>query len=98
LRQQFCTKIDLGMDLLEAAIRPNVPLSVLVFDRRYLVEELVSMAHYRHKDWISLLKKNRNLETNSFVPKDTTGKPFRPAPIVQWKTWGDSSRPRRIGL
>jgi len=32
------------------------------------------MARYRNKDWISLLKKNRNLETNSFVLKDAAGK------------------------
>ena len=35
------------------------------------------MARYRNKDWISLLKKNRNLETNSFVLKDAAGKPLR---------------------
>lgn len=77
LHQQFRTKIDLGIDLLEAAIRHKVPFSVLVFDSWYLAEELVSMARYYNKDWLSLLKKNRNLETNSFVLKDTTGKPIR---------------------
>jgi hypothetical protein len=64
------------MALLEAAIQHKVPLSVLLFDRWYLAEELVSMARYRKKDWISLLKKNRNLETNSFVLKDAVGKPL----------------------
>jgi DDE family transposase len=44
-----------------------------VFDSWYLAEELVSMARYRHKDWISLLKKNRNRETHSFVLQDATG-------------------------
>jgi len=44
-----------------------------VFDSWYLAEELVSMARYRHKDWISLLKKNRNLETHSFVLQDAAG-------------------------
>ena len=77
MHQQFRTKIDLGIDLLEAAIRHHVPFSVLVFDSWYLTDELVSMARYRNKDWLSLLKKNRNLETNSFVLKDTTGKPIR---------------------
>src|SRR6266849_7333519 len=77
LHHQFRTKIDLGIDLLEAAIRHNVPFGVLLFDSWYLAEELVSMARYRHKDWISLLKKNRNLETNSFVLKDTAGTPLR---------------------
>src|SRR5438876_614093 len=77
LHAQFRTKIDLGIGLLEAAIRHKVPFSVLVFDSWYLAEELVSMARYYKKDWISLLKKNRNLETNSFGLKDTTGQPIR---------------------
>jgi SRSO17 transposase len=77
LHQQFRTKIDLGIDLLEAAIRHKVPFRVLLFDSWYLAEELVSMARYRKKDWISLLKKNRNLETHSFVLKDAAGQPIR---------------------
>src|SRR5919109_419283 len=77
LHQQFCTKIDLGIALLEAAIQHKVPFRVLLFDSWYLAEELVSLARYRKKDWISLLKKNRNLETNSFVLKDAAGKPIR---------------------
>jgi SRSO17 transposase len=77
LHQQFRTKIGLGIALLEAAIQHKVPFNVLLFDSWYLAEELVSMARYRNKDWLSLLKKNRNLETNSFVLKDTTGKPLR---------------------
>jgi hypothetical protein len=73
LHAQFRTKIDLGISLLEAAIQHKVPFSVLVFDSWYLAEELVSMARYYKKDWLSLLKKNRNLETNSFVLKDAAG-------------------------
>src|SRR5205823_956565 len=53
-----------------------VPFSVLLFDSWYLAEELVSMARYRKKDWISLLKKNRNLETHSFTLKDAAGNPL----------------------
>ena len=76
LHEQCRTKIDLSIDLLEAAIRHKVPFRVLVFDRWSLAEELVSMARYRNKDWISVLKKNRNVETNSFVLKDAMGKPI----------------------
>ncbi len=76
LHKQFRTKIDLGIDLLGAAIRHKVPFSVLLFDSWYLADELVSMARYHKKDWISLLKKNRNLETHSFVLKDATGQPI----------------------
>jgi hypothetical protein len=77
LHQQFRTKIDLGIELLEAAMQHKVPFRVLLFDSWYLAEELVSMARYRNKDWISLLKKNRHLETTSFVLKDAGGKPIR---------------------
>jgi hypothetical protein len=56
LHKQFRTKIDLGIALLEAALPHTVPFSVLVFDSWYLAEELVSMARYRKKDWISLLR------------------------------------------
>jgi DDE superfamily endonuclease len=77
LHQQFRTKIDLGIALLEAAIQHKVPFNVLLFDSWYLAEELVSMARYRGKDWIRLLKKNRNLETHSFVLKDAVGQPIQ---------------------
>src|SRR5439155_17086806 len=77
LHEQFRTKIDLGIALLEAAMQHKLPFRVLLFDSWYLVEELVSLARYRKKDWISLLKKNRNLETNSFVLKDAAGAPIR---------------------
>src|SRR5262249_23688123 len=77
LHQQFRTKIDLGIELLEAAIRHNVPFSVLLFDSWYLADELLSLARYYKKDWISLLKKNRNLETNSFILKDAASHPIR---------------------
>jgi len=77
LHQQFRTKIALGIALLEAAIQHKVPFRVLLFDSWYLAEELVSMARYRNKDWISLLKKNRNLETNSFILQEAAGQPIR---------------------
>ena len=35
------------------------------------------MARYRGKAWISLLKKNRNLETHSFVLQDAVGQPIQ---------------------
>jgi hypothetical protein len=74
LHQQFRTKIDLGIALLEAAIQHKIPFHILLFDSWYLAEELVAMARYRNKDWISLLKKNRKLETHSFILKDATGR------------------------
>jgi hypothetical protein len=76
LHQQCRTKIAVGIALLAAARRHQVPLSVRLFDRWSRAAELGSMARYHKKDWVSLLKKNRNLETNSLVLKATAGKPL----------------------
>jgi SRSO17 transposase len=76
LHQQFRTKLELAIELVEAAIRHKLPFSVVLFDSWYLAESFVAVLRRRHKDWISILKKNRNLETNSFVLKDADGKPI----------------------
>jgi hypothetical protein len=73
LHEQFRTKIALAMELVEAAIRHKVPFGVVVFDAWYLAEELVRVLERRRKDWISLLKKNRLLETASFHLRDANG-------------------------
>ena len=70
---QFQTKIALAIDLVEAAIRSKVPFGVVVFDAWYLAEDLVRVLARRHKDWISLLKTNRLLETASFQLRDAHG-------------------------
>src|SRR5215216_1755935 len=77
LHAQFQTKIALGIELLEAAIRHKVPFDVVLFDGWYLAAELVQALERRRKAWISILKKNRKLETNSFVLKDADGNPIR---------------------
>lgn len=74
LQQEFHTKIDLAKELVGAAIGHKLPFSVVLFDSWYLAEDFVACLRRRHKDWISLLKKNRKLETNSFVLKDAQGK------------------------
>lgn len=77
LHAQFRTKIALGIELIESAIRHRVPFEVVVFDGWYLAEDLVTLLTRRRKAWVSILKKNRNLETNSFVLKDAAGQPIR---------------------
>jgi hypothetical protein len=77
LHQHFQTKIALAQELVESAIRHKLPFSVVLFDSWYLAEEFITFLRRRHKDWISILKKNRNLETNSFTLKDAAGKPIR---------------------
>ena len=71
--EQFRTKIALAIELIEEAIRHKVPFGVVVFDAWYLAEDLVRVLTRRRKDWISLLKKNRLLETASFQLRDANG-------------------------
>jgi DDE superfamily endonuclease len=81
--EQFRTKIALAMELVEAAIRHKVPFGVVVFDAWYLAEELVRVLERRRKDWISLLKKNRLLETASFQLRDANGRALKlPGPHI----------------
>jgi hypothetical protein len=74
LHQQFQTKIALAKELVVAAIRRKLPFGVVLFDSWYLAEEFIACLRRRRKDWISILKKNRNLETYSFMLKDADGK------------------------
>jgi hypothetical protein len=71
--EQFRTKIALAIDLVEEAIRQKVPVGVVVFDAWYLAEDVVRVLARRRKDWISLLKKNRLLETASVHLRDANG-------------------------
>ena len=70
---QFRTKIALAIELVEEAIRHKVPFGVVVFDAWYLAEDLIQVLARRRKDWISLLKTNRGLETASFQLRDANG-------------------------
>lgn len=76
LHNQFRTKIDLAVELLHSAIAHRLRFDILLFDGWYLSEALVKEAERRHKKWISILKKNRNIETNSFQLKDADGQPI----------------------
>jgi len=71
--EQFRTKIALAIELVEEAIRHKVPFGVVVFDAWYLAEDLVQVLARRRKDWISLLKTNRGLQTASFQLRDANG-------------------------
>ena len=75
--EQFRTKIALAIELVETAIRQKVPFGVVVFDAWYLAEDLVRVLARRRKDWLSLLKKNRLLETASFHVRDANGWPLK---------------------
>jgi SRSO17 transposase len=76
LHVQFHTKIDLAIELVRKAVERSLPFSVVLFDSWYLAEELVRVLAELHKDWVSILKRNRNLETNSFVLRNDAGEPI----------------------
>jgi hypothetical protein len=74
LEQDFHTKIELASELVVAAIGHKLPFSVVLFDSWYLAPDFIAVLRRRRKDWVSILKKNRNLETHSFVLKEADGK------------------------
>ena len=81
--EPFRTKIALAIELIEEAIRHKVPFGVVVFDAWSLAEDLVRVLARRRKDWISLLKKNRLLETASVPVRDANGWPLQlPGPHI----------------
>jgi hypothetical protein len=78
---QFHTKIALAVALVEEAIRRKVPCGVVVCDAWYLAEDLVRVLARRRKDWISVLRINRLLETASVQLRDAHGWALKlPAP------------------
>lgn len=80
----FKTKLDLASELLEQAIAHYLPFDVVLFDGWFLAPEFVQAIERHEKDWGSLLKKNRNLESNSFVLKDANGA-LMPLPVPHIK-------------
>jgi len=76
LDQAFQTKIALGIELVEKAIDRGLAFAWVLFDGWYLAPDLLTVLDRLKKDWISILKQNRNLETNSFQLRDENGQPI----------------------
>ncbi|MBV7331244.1 transposase [Chloroflexi bacterium TSY] len=75
LDEAFKTKITIASELVEKLL--NEPLSLVgLFDGWYLAPDLLAVLDRLNKDWISILKCNRNLETNSFRLRDEDGQPI----------------------
>jgi SRSO17 transposase len=87
LHAQFSTKIEIAQALLTQAIEQGVPFTTVLMDSWYLSAQLVAALAEANKDWVSLLKRNRNLETHSFQLKDATGQPIvLPHPHIKVET------------
>ena len=76
LHSQFKTKIALAVELIEQARSRKLPFTRVLMDSWYLSPEIVAVLKEHKLDWVSLLKKNRNLEVNSFVLRDEAGQPI----------------------
>jgi SRSO17 transposase len=73
LHEQFKTKITLAQELIERAIQRGLAFETVLMDSWYLSAELVKTLANHKKNWVSLLKKNRNVECHSFTLRDADG-------------------------
>jgi SRSO17 transposase len=77
LHEQFRSKITIAKTLLKQAIDSHIPFTTVLMDSWYLSPDLIQYLKECKKDWVSLLKRNRNLETQSFQLKDALGQPIQ---------------------
>ena len=70
----FQTKLTLAVALINDAIRRGLDFSVVVCAAWYLAPEVVEAVAKAQKAWVSILKKNRKLETQSLHIDDHDGK------------------------
>lgn len=73
LHQLFWTKVEIGKVLIDQAIERGLPFQTVLFDSWYLSAEFVAHLKAKKKDWVSLLKTNRNLEGYSIRLRDADG-------------------------
>src|ERR1700752_4717681 len=71
--EQFRTKIALAIELITQAVKHAIPFQTVLMDSWFLCTEVAEELAKLQKDWVSLLKKNRNLEVNSFTLRDAQG-------------------------
>ncbi|KAM3101122.1 transposase [Phormidesmis sp. 146-12] len=76
LHQQFRTKMTIAHELLKQAIAHGLPFTTVLMDSWYLTAEFVQQLANHHKQWVSLLKRNRNLSMQGFVLRDAQGQPI----------------------
>jgi SRSO17 transposase len=64
--QQFRSKHELAGVLVAPAIQQGFPFRTMLIDSWYLSSDLTQQLRHAQKDGVSLLKRNRHLETHSF--------------------------------
>lgn len=73
LDQAFKTKITIAGELVKKAVDRGLAFGWVLFDGWYLAPEFLAVIDQLDKDWVSILKHNRNLETSSFRLRDAHG-------------------------
>jgi len=73
LHAQFQTKIALAIELIAQAVERKIPFQIVLMDSWFLCQEVAEELAKLKKDWVSLLKKNRNLDVHSFTLRDAQG-------------------------
>lgn len=76
LDEAFKTKITIAGELVDKAVKRGLSFSWVLFDGWYLAPDFIAVLTRHRKDWISILKSNRNIETNSFQLRDENRKPI----------------------
>jgi SRSO17 transposase len=76
LHKQFRTKMTIAHELLKHAMEHGLPFTTVLMDSWYLTTEFVKQLADQKKDWVSLLKRNRNLSMSGFQLRDAEGQPI----------------------
>ena len=76
LHEQFRTKLTIAHELLKQAIEHGLPFATVLMDSWYLTTEFVEQLANHNKQWVSLLKRNRNLSMQGFQLRDAQGQPI----------------------
>ena len=71
--EAFKTKITLASELVDKAVARGLRFGWVLFDGWYLAPDFLAVITKHNLDWVSILKQNRNLETNSFRLRDENG-------------------------
>ncbi len=82
--KRFKTKIELAIELIDQAQAIGIKAKVYVFDSWFLCKDIVKVIASYGKDWISILKSNRNLIIkNEKISVSHYIKQFLKCPIVK---------------
>ena len=74
--QAFDTKLKLAAQLVEDAVQRGLSFELVLFDAWYLAPELTAVIERHGKGWISILKRNRKLQTAGLKILDAQGQPL----------------------